>query len=248
MPEEKRFEDKLAELLHLRSRQKQQQDRNALAIPPAPPQTEPMLVPDAGDDDNDLYDRRQPEHIGGAGDEPQGQFPIKHNQSEVVDPALMQQPSYDDNNIQILNDTAADESLPVLNYYISQLSHLGDKAQGRLIARAASFQSKNQVFSNIVDTRDYQMAQDDFQYAQILSKADFTAFDMNTDYFTAEAIMEAQFNIRLRRSRKALNLSMFNTQRQESIMAGGQHHEESQKIWQKVPFLGGGGGGGGGRY
>jgi len=282
MPE-KRFEDKLKELLHLRSRQRHHYDQRLPVPPPLPPQTEPMLIPDAGDDDNDLYDspdtttsnlqqpatqpqqaprpqlqppqqqqQQQPDNRGNNNAqypdeendpivEQTGHFPVRPTQNDIVDPSLIQQPSYDDNNIQLLNDTAADESLPVLNFYISQLSHLGDKAQGRLIARAASFQSKNQVFSNIVDTRDYQMAQDDFQYAQILSKADFTAFDMNTDYFTAEAIMEAQFNIRLRRSRKALNLSMFNTQRQESVMSGQQHQEENQKIWQKVPFLGGGG-------
>ena len=172
---------------------------------------------------------------------------------EVVDPSLMQQPAYDDNQAQVLNDMAADESLPVLSYYITQLARIGNKAQARLVTRAAAFQSKNQVFSNIVDVRDYQMAQDDYAYVGLLSQADFTCFDMNTDYFTAIGIMESMFNIRLRRSRKALNLLQANTQRQESIMAGGgqQQQQEDRGIWGKIPLLGGGGNrnqGGGGGY
>ena len=172
---------------------------------------------------------------------------------DVVDPSLMQQPAYDDNQAQVLNDMAADESLPVLSYYITQLARIGNKAQARLVTRAAAFQSKNQVFSNIVDVRDYQMAQDDYAYVGLLSQADFTCFDMNTDYFTAIGIMEAMFNIRLRRSRKALNLLQANTQRQESIMAGGgqQQQQEDRGIWGKIPLLGGGGNrnqGGGGGY
>jgi len=214
----KKFSEKLKELVALKQKQTKQYDPDAL-----PQITTP--VPD------EMYEDPNDEAV----------FPVQHQQrDDVIDPSLMQQPNYDDNGIQILNDIAADESLAVLGYYIGQLSQLGEKAQARLITRAAAFQSKNQVFSNITDTRDYQMAQDDFKYAQILSKADFTAFDMNADYFTAEAIMEATFNIRLRRSRKALNLQMINTQRTE--MAGGTHQTEEQhnKIWQKVPFLGGG--------
>ncbi len=214
----KRFAEKLKELVQLKKNQDKQYDPDNL-----PPITQPVS--------EEMYEDPNEEAA----------LPPQLNPREdVIDPSLMQQPSYDDNNIQMLNDIAADESLSVLGYYIGQLSQLGDKAQARLITRATAFQSKNQVFSNIVGTRDYQMAQDDFKYAQILSKADFTAFDMNADYFVSEAIMEAQFNIRLRRSRNALNLQMINTQRTE--MAGGhQSEEQHNKIWQKVPFLGGGG-------
>lgn len=153
---------------------------------------------------------------------------------------LMQQPVYEDTSAQVLNDVAADESFPTLVYYIEHLSHLGEKARARLIARASAFQSKNQVFSNIVDVRDYQMAFDDFAYAQLLSKGDFTSFDMNTDYFTAEAIMEHQFGIRLRRSREALNLSMINTQRSvQEFPQQSPAHQEQQKLRNRIPFIGG---------
>ena len=157
----------------------------------------------------------------------------------LYDRNLMQQPIYDEPTMQVLNDIAADESFPILVQYITQLSHLGRQAQARLIARASAFQSKNQVFSNIQNQNDYMMAQDDFTYAQILSKADFSSYDTNADYMTSEAIMEAQFNIRLRRSRNALNLLQVNTQRQESVMSGSQQaqHEE-RSLRSKIPFLG----------
>lgn len=157
---------------------------------------------------------------------------------KLYDRQLMQQPMYDEPTMQILNDIASDESFPILVQYITQLSHLGRQAQARLIARASAFQSKNQVFSNIANQNDYMMAQDDFTYAQIMSKCDYSAYDTNADYFTAEAIMEAQFNIRLRRSRNALNLLQINTQRQESIMSQHPAQEEERKLRSKIPFLG----------
>ena len=157
---------------------------------------------------------------------------------KLYDRQLMQQPIYEEPNMQILNDIASDESFPILVQYITQLSHLGRQAQARLIVRAAAFQSKNQVFSNIQNQNDYMMAQDDYMYAQILSKADYSTYDMNSDYFTAEAVMEAQFNIRLRRSRNALNLLQINTQRQESIMSAHGQQDEERKLSRKIPFLG----------
>jgi hypothetical protein len=157
---------------------------------------------------------------------------------KLYDRQLMQQPMYDEPTMQILNDIASDESFPILVQYITQLSHLGRQAQARLIARASAFQSKNQVFSNIQNQNDYMMAQDDFTYAQIMSKCDYSSYDTNADYFTAEAIMEAQFNIRLRRSRNALNLLQINTQRQESIMSQHPAQEEERKLRSKIPFLG----------
>jgi hypothetical protein len=220
----RRYTEKLKELLHLKEKQTRQYDT------PEVPSVSAVPV------GNDFYEDENSKESTA-----ENVFPIQRNSDQdVIDPSLMQQPAYDDNGIQILNDIASDESLPVINYYISQLSQLGQKAQARLIVRASAALSKNYVFSNIVDSRDYMMAQDDFKYAQLLSKADFTAFDMNADMFTAEAVLEANFNARIRRSRKALNLQMINTQRTE--MAGGhQQEEQHQKIWQKVPFLGGGG-------
>jgi hypothetical protein len=156
----------------------------------------------------------------------------------LYDRQLMQQPMYDEPTMQILNDIASDESFPVLVQYITQLSHLGRQAQARLIARASAFQSKNYVFSNIQNQNDYMMAQDDFVYAQIMSKCDYSTYDTNADYFTAEAIMEAQHNIRLRRSRNALNLLQINTQRSENIMSQHPAQEEERKLRSKIPFLG----------
>jgi hypothetical protein len=182
-----------------------------------------------------LVIRDQAEHQGRTSEEDEREF---MGGKKLYDRQLMQQPMYDEPTMQILNDIAADESFPVLVQYITQLSHLGRQAQARLIARASAFQSKNQVFSNIQNLNDYMMAQDDFTYAQILSKADYSTYDMNADYFTAEAIMEAQFNIRLRRSKNALNLLQINTQRQESIMSQHPAQEEERKLRSKIPFLG----------
>ena len=178
-------------------------------------------------------------------DEDQREHPIREGDErefiggkKLYDKQLLQQPMYDDPTMQVLNDTSADESFPLLVQYITQLSHLGRQAQARLIVRASAFQSKNQVFSNIQNQNDYMMAQDDYMYAQILSKADYSTYDMNADYFTAEAVMEAQFNIRLRRSRNALNLLQLNTQRQESVMGGHPQADEERKLSRKIPFLG----------
>lgn len=241
--DQKQYSEKLKELIRLKERQDlkqqqeaqeyhKQQDLRDPAKRDLNQQLQQLAQPIGIEEDDDMFE-----------DPPGTEVPYPaqtERRDNVIDPGLMQQPAYDDNGIQILNDIASDESLPVLSYFIGQLSQIGEKAQSRLITMAASFQSKNQVFSNIVDNRDYQMAQDDFKYVQILSKSDFTAFDMNADYFTAMGLMEAQYNIRLRRSRKALNLQMINTQRTE--MAGPhQQEEQHQKIWQKVPFLGGGG-------
>jgi hypothetical protein len=182
-----------------------------------------------------LVVRDQADHQGMSVEEDEREFV---GGKKLYDRQLMQQPMYDEPTMQILNDIASDESFPVLVQYITQLSHLGRQAQARLIARASAFQSKNQVFSNIQNLNDYMMAQDDFTYAQILSKADYSTYDMNADYFTAEAIMEAQFNIRLRRSKNALNLLQLNTQRQESVMGSHPQQEEEQKLRRKIPYLG----------
>lgn len=212
-----------------RTNEKQQYEPK---VPQLPDYAEPVTVNDGLFEDDP---------IGG-----EGPFPkIEDNSGNVIDQSLMRQPSYEENQIQLMNDIASDESLGVLTYYIQNLSQLGNKAQARLVTRATAFQSKNQVFSNIENQRDYLMAQDDFEYAKILSKADFTSFDMNADYYVAEAIMEAQFNIRLRRSKRALNLLQLNTQRSESGPTGGYHQQqEKQGILQKLSFLGGNRGGG----
>lgn len=174
------------------------------------------------------------------GEEPKGLFPLPIQHDPINDPALTSQPSYDDNSIQILNDTAADDSEPSVHNFLA-ISEMGKKMKKRIDVRASVFLSKNQVFSNIIDNRDFLMAQDDFEYSKILSEADANSIDLSSEYYTAASIIEAGFNIRLRRSRKALNLSMFNTVRQESVLAQAPAPEE-RKIWQKIPFLGNRGG------
>jgi hypothetical protein len=157
---------------------------------------------------------------------------------KLYDQRNMQQPMYDEPTMQILNDVAADESFPVLLQYVTQLSGLGRQAQARLIARMATFQSKNQVFSNLQNQNDFMKAQDDFLYAGILSTADMTTYDTNADFFTAQALMEASFNTRLLRSRNALNLLQLNTQRSESVMGSNPAQQEESKLRRKIPLLG----------
>jgi hypothetical protein len=172
----------------------------------------------------------QQERIGGDNKRP--------DQPKLYDRQLTQQPMYDEPTMQILNDIAADESFPVLLQYVTQLSGLGRQTQARLVARMATFQSKNQVFSNLQNQNDFMKAQDDFQYAAILSTADMTSYDTNADFFTAQALMEASFNTRLLRSRNALNLLQLNTQRSEQIMGSNPVQQEEQKLRRKIPVLG----------
>ena len=162
----------------------------------------------------------------------------KRDPNKLYDRQLTQQPIYDEPTMQILNDIAADESFPVLLQYVTQLSGLGRQAQARLVARMATFQSKNQVFSNLQNQNDFMKAQDDFQYAAILSTADMTSYDTNADFFTAQALMEASFNTRLLRSRNALNLLQLNTQRSEQIMGASPVQQEESKLRRKIPVLG----------
>jgi hypothetical protein len=162
----------------------------------------------------------------------------RRDPNKLYDKQLMQQPMYDEPTMQILNDVAADESFPILLQYVTQLSGLGRQAQARLVARMATFQSKNQVFSNLQNQNDFMKAQDDFQYAAILSTADMTSYDTNADFFTAQALMEASFNTRLLRSRNALNLLQLNTQRSENIMGSNPAQQEESKLRRKIPILG----------
>jgi hypothetical protein len=154
------------------------------------------------------------------------------------DDSLMQQPVYDVPQIQIMNDIASDESFPMFVNFIENHSRLGNTAKARILVRAAAFLSKNQVFSNIVDLKDYLMATDDFAYATLLEKADFVSYDMNAEYFEGNALLEATFNIRLRRSRNALNLLQINTHREESIYPVNTQMQEQQRLRNKIPFIG----------
>lgn len=152
---------------------------------------------------------------------------------------LLEQPVYEDQTLQALNDIAADESFPVMVEFIENLSRLGARSRGRLILRAAAFQSKNYVFSNIIDANDYRAAQDDFEFAQMWARSDLTTFDTSADFFTAEAVMEAQNNIRLRRSRKGMNLLQINTRRNESYMEQGMREDREQRgIRSRLPIIG----------
>ena len=152
--------------------------------------------------------------------------------------AMLDQPMYDNPQNQLINDIAKDESHPALYNFILG-AEMGMKAKMRLITRAAAFQSKNQVFSNIENTRDFQMIQDDFELVRKFARLDFTSYDLTADYFTADAIMESMHNIRLRRSRRALNLRQINTQRSESVMEQqALEDSEDKRLGRKVPLIG----------
>lgn len=150
----------------------------------------------------------------------------------------LEQPVYDNPNLQLLNDIARDETLPPLVRFIAQ-GQMGSIAKNRLIVMGATFLSKNQVFSNIENTRDFLMARDDMIYADKLSTLDFTTYDLSADYLHAKALLYASHNIRLRRSRKALSLRQLNTQRSESVSEIAKEDEEDRRLRSKIPFLGG---------
>ena len=147
------------------------------------------------------------------------------------------QPSYDSQSAQLTNDIAADESQPVVLHFIKN-SSMGTNAKKRLIMRVSAFLSKNQVYSNIENLRDFQMVQDDFEYARILARTDFTSYDMTSDFLSAEAVVEAQHNIRLRRSRRALNLKQLNTSIQRTENVDLTESQDEKKLNRKFSFMG----------
>ena len=84
------------------------------------------------------------------------------------------------------------------------------------------------------------MVQDDVKYVQMLARLDFTQYDLTTDYLTTMATMEGNVNLRLRRSRKALNLRQVNTRREESVSEQVVRDEaDDKRLRSKIPFLGG---------
>jgi len=162
------------------------------------------------------------------------------NGQPLYDQNLLDQPSYEDTTIQAINDMAADEAFPVIVAYVNHHSRLGKQTKARLIVRAAAFESKNHVLSYLTSQNDLMAAQDDFQMVGILSKADMTSMDMTSDFFTAETLVESQHNIRLRRSREALNLLQITTRRSEQIMTEQRRHEEKEEksLRRRIPLLG----------
>jgi len=158
----------------------------------------------------------------------------------LYDQNLLDQPAYEDTTIQAINDMAADEAFPVIVAYVNHHSRLGKQTKARLIVRAAAFESKNHVLSYLTSQNDLMAAQDDFQMVAILSKADMTSMDMTSDFFTAETLIESQHNIRLRRSRDALNLLQLTTRRTENIMTEQRRHEEKEEksLRRRIPLLG----------
>lgn len=149
------------------------------------------------------------------------------------------EPVYDAPGLQILNDTAMDESRPAIYRFI-QTARITRAAKTRLTVILAAFLSKNQVFSNIENLRDFQMAQDDIKFVQMVSRLDYTQYDLTADYHTGMALMEGNVNLRLRRSRKALNLRQLNTQRSENVSEQVAREEaDDKRLRSKIPFLGG---------
>lgn len=158
----------------------------------------------------------------------------------IIPTGPIDEPVYDAPSLQILNDIAMDESRPAIYRYI-QSSRITRSAKARLNTILAAFLSKNQVFSNIENLRDFQMVQDDVRYVQTLARLDYTQYDLTADYHTVMAIMEGNVNLRLRRSRKALNLRQVNTRREESVSEQVVRDEaEDKRLRSKIPFLGGG--------
>lgn len=158
----------------------------------------------------------------------------------IIPTGPIDEPVYDAPGLQILNDIAMDESRPAIYRYI-QTARITRAAKVRLSMILAALLSKNQVFSNIENFRDFQMVQDDVKYVQMLSRLDYTQYDLTADYYAVMAIMEGNVNLRLRRSRKALNLRQVNTRREESVSEQVVRDDaEEKRLRSKIPFLGGG--------
>jgi H2-forming N5,N10-methylenetetrahydromethanopterin dehydrogenase-like enzyme len=151
---------------------------------------------------------------------------------------------FEDDSVRIITEIARDESLPNIVHYIENIGKLSYIAKARLIARAACFQSKNYVYSNITDAADMMRVQDDFELVRLVSRIGLSSFDRNVDYMTAESLIESEHNIRIRRSKGALNLTMINTQRSESTSIQKVKSDEERKIRSKIPLIGGFGGSG----
>lgn len=197
----------------------------------------PAIPPEEGgiDEPAGNYDEEDPDDEEGG---MVSSVPCRRDMQDDRGYSMLDQPMYDNPQNQLINDIAKDESYPALYNFILG-AEMGIKAKMRLMTRAAAFQSKNQVFSNIENTRDFQMIQDDFELVRKFARLDFTSYDLTADYFTADSIMEAMHNIRLRRSRRALNLRQVNTQRSESVMEQQALEEsEDKRLGRKVPLIG----------
>lgn len=202
----------------------------------------PHDEPDGSDDD---FDYQEENGVGGIADGPGvvlgggGAVGVPSAGLHSLEEGPLEQPVYESQNAQLLNDIAKDESLPALARFILG-GNMGIVAKVRLLAQSATFLSKNQVFSNIENNRDFMMIQDDMDYVRRLSILDFTTFDMTSDYMAAEAMMQASHNVRLRRSRKALMLRQANTQRTENVNEEiARSDQEDRKLRSRIPLLGG---------
>lgn len=172
-------------------------------------------------------------------DEDEDLIGVPSGSHSIIPTGPIDEPVYDSPGLQILNDIAMDESRPAIYRYI-KASRITRSAKRRLNAILAAFLSKNQVYSNIENLRDFQMVQDDVRYVQMLSRLDYTQYDLTADYYTAMGLMEGNVNLRLRRSRKALNLRQVNTRREESISEQVVRDEaEDKRLRSKFPLLGG---------
>ena len=178
----------------------------------------------------------EPEELEGEDDQLTG---VPDGSHCLVPTGPIDEPVYDAPSLQLLNDIAMDESGPAIYRYI-QRARITRIAKDRMNMILAAFLSKNQVFSNIENLKDFQMVQDDVKYVQMLARLDFTQYDLTTDYLTTMATMEGNVNLRLRRSRKALNLRQVNTRREESVSEQVVRDEaDDKRLRSKIPFLGG---------
>lgn len=167
-----------------------------------------------------------------------GEFSLDSAAPELYDGSVLEQSKFEDDNIRIITEVARDESLPNLVHYIEKVSKMSYIAKARLIAMATCFLSKNYVYSNISDPLDMMRVQDDYEYVRLVSRIGLSSFDRSIDFLTAGALTESQFNIRIRRSKGALNLLQVNTQRTESTQTQRTKiMQDERKVQSRIPLI-----------
>lgn len=205
--------------------------QHPLALPP-----QRQLPPHAPEDDEEYDD--EPDIEVQELEEEVDLRGVQNEASQIYHPSVVQQSSYEIEPIKIIYDASRDESLPQLVFYVMN-TPMSREAKMRLIAQAACYLSKNHVYSNLVDVRDYMAAQDDFELSKVLARFGLTSFDRNVDYLEAVSLIEAEHSIRLRRSRDALNLKQLNTQRSENVSYDNPvAQRDERKLRQKLPLIG----------
>jgi hypothetical protein len=170
--------------------------------------------------------------------EEEGVKRLSSGEDTLFDASVTRGPGFEQEAYKILHETARDESLPETVFFILN-SHLSKRAKLRKIAGAAAFLSKNPVYSYLTNPLDFMQAQDDYWMFHLVHRIGLTSFDRNVDFMTADAIIEGNFNLRLRRSRDALNLKSLTTSttRAENVDMSPRQQEE-RTLRSKIPLIG----------